>query len=235
MRSSSSFAKKMYSCALLDDGSVKCWGKWEVIGSEGKINLGQSPTQMGDALKPVVLGGEKVKMIAGAKGSVCALLESGQIKCWGINNEGILGTGKKEGETIGDDPGEVASSQTVDLGGLASVDISCGYMHCCSILENKAIKCWGDNTTGQLGIEDTISRGKSLNEMGSNLPFVDLGVMSAVKAVSLGSVHSCAVLEDGTARCWGRNSYGQLARSLPGNCGDFPGTMGSALPPIELK
>jgi len=45
----------------------------------------------------------------------------------------------------------------------------------CTILDNDAVKCWGPGFGGRLGYGDTTSRGDGPNEMGDNLPYVDLG------------------------------------------------------------
>jgi hypothetical protein len=42
------------------------------------------------------------------------------------------------------------------------------------LLDNQELKCWGNNTNGQLGLGDTAARGDNPNEMGDNLPAVDL-------------------------------------------------------------
>ena len=52
--------------------------------------------------------------------------------------------------------------------------VQLGYRHACSLLDNNTVKCWGQNNSGQLGQEDTITRGNGLNEMGDDLAAVDL-------------------------------------------------------------
>ena len=72
----------------------------------------------------------------------CAILENGQVKCWGWNYSGQLGTGNRTDLN--------APSAPINLGGKA-VAISLGQEHSCAILENGELKCWGDNDKGQLG------------------------------------------------------------------------------------
>ena len=63
----------------------------------------------------------------------------------------------------------------VDLGtGRTVTAISSGYEHTCAILNNASVKCWGRSNLGQLGYGDTYKRGDGSNEMGDNLPTVDL-------------------------------------------------------------
>lgn len=226
-----------FSCALLDDKTVKCWGSYIASGSGTKQDVGRSAEQMGDALKPVSLGdGAAVsKILAGAR-SACAVLQDGSMKCWGNHEAGNLGLGVYGmGTIIGDDPEEMGNSlPKVDVGGLSVVDASCGFRHCCAILENKALKCWGENSSGQLGLEDTKNRGEKITEMGSDLPFVNLGDFALVKAVAAASVHTCATLEDDTLRCWGINSFGQLGNNNGASYGALPGSMGDNLPVVPV-
>ena len=51
----------------------------------------------------------------------------------------------------------------------------CGVGYACAILDDKSLKCWGSNYSGQLGLGDTNNRGDAPGEMGDNLPAVDLG------------------------------------------------------------
>jgi alpha-tubulin suppressor-like RCC1 family protein len=83
-----------------------------------------------------------------------------------------------------------------------------------------------------LGLGDTQSRGDQPGEMGDNLPAVDLGTGRTAKSLAVGSNSSCAILDDGTAKCWGYGAYGELG--LAGSRGDQPNEMGDALPALDL-
>ncbi len=78
--------------------------------------------------------------------------------------------------------------------------IAAGGGHSCSLLANGTVKCWGDNSSGELG-NGTTTR--------SSPPVLVSGLTTAV-AMSAAFGHSCAVLPNGTAKCWGDNSYGEL-------------------------
>ena len=89
-------------------------------------------------------------------------------------------------------------------------------------LFNQAAKCWGNNVWGNLGLGDRDSRGKSMNEMGNTLPYVNLGRFIAVNELSAGDSHSCARVNGNQVKCWGNNRNGALGLGDVLNRGDVP-------------
>jgi hypothetical protein len=110
--------------------------------------------------------------------------------------------------------------------------VATGSRHTCAILDNHRIKCWGDNDYGALGLGDTQDRGSRASEMGDNLPFVDLGTGRTAVAVAAGRYHTCALLDDGTVKCWGFEVVPNLPPSQYGQWGGAPGEMGDHLPTL---
>ena len=148
-----------HTCALFDNGAVKCWGS----NNYGQLGLGNTddvniPTDL-----PVFEGGARATAISAGARHTCALFENGAVKCWGYNAIGQLGLGN----TIN------VNLQTVDLdlgSGVKVTAIRAGGFHTCALFDNGAVKCWGFNKYGQLGLGDTNNRGGAPNEMGDNLP-----------------------------------------------------------------
>jgi alpha-tubulin suppressor-like RCC1 family protein len=163
-----------HTCALLDGGDVKCWG----LNTYGQLGLGDTnnrgllPAELGDAL-PVVPLGQPAQAITAGRNYACALLEDGSVKCWGRNDSGQLGLGHTN--DIGDAPGEVAALTGVDLGTGRTATAIDGGSHTCAILDTGALKCWGENGSGQLGLGDTADRGVAPGQLGDALPEIDLG------------------------------------------------------------
>lgn len=151
--------------------------------------------------------------IAAGYGHACAILQGGVLKCWGKNDYGQLGLGDTDNR--GDAAGEMGSSLpavTLGTGRTAKRVFASGY-HTCAILDDDKVKCWGRNSAGQVGIGSvsfTYNRGDGANEMGDDLPYVNLGTSSTVKTMSLGLLHACALMESGDVKCWGENNYAQL-------------------------
>ncbi len=131
-----------HSCALTSEGAVKCWGASE----NGR--LGSGP-HMSDALfegkpEPVdvaELGTGNTSISAGTT-HTCAVTSQGGVKCWGKNDFGQLGDGTLEDK---DTP--------VDVVGLDSgvVSVAAGVNHSCAVMSTGGVKCWGNNSRGQLG------------------------------------------------------------------------------------
>jgi hypothetical protein len=159
-----------YTCALIDDGSVTCWG--------GGPRLDDRPG-VRPAPVPEIAG---AVAIAGSERDVCAVLADGEIVCWSY---------------------EAAPKTVASFDGVTS--LANAASHRCAALEDGTVRCWGQNQMGQLG--------NGTNEA-SDVPVVVEGISNAV-AVAVGSLdssigHSCALLDDGTLRCWGSNASGRL-------------------------
>jgi alpha-tubulin suppressor-like RCC1 family protein len=105
-------ASYLHTCALLDDGSVKCWGSNDGgrLGLGDLASRGDNPGEMGDALPAVNLGtGRTALALAVGQGHTCALLDDTVgVKCWGSNDAGQLGLG--DTTRRGDDPGEMGDA-----------------------------------------------------------------------------------------------------------------------------
>ncbi len=225
-----------HTCAILDDATVRCWGD----NASGRLGLadtndrGDAAGEMGGNLPAVPLGsGRTATALTAGDGHTCAILDTGRVKCWGDNVNGQLGLGDTNDR--GDAPGEMGGNlPAVDLGtGRTATAITAGYRHTCALLDDGSVKCWGWNG-GWLGLEDNLDRGDGPGEMGDALPAVDLGAGRTATAISAGERHTCALLDDGSVKCWGGNTYGQLAHDGVNNIGDNAGEMGDDLPPIDL-
>jgi uncharacterized membrane protein len=94
--------------------------------------------------------------------------------------------------------------------------------------------CWGDNEYGQLGQGNMINIGDALNATIVATPTINMGTGRSVVAISAGNLHTCALLDNATVKCWGMSSNGRLGTGNTNDLGDDPGEMGDALAPIDL-
>jgi alpha-tubulin suppressor-like RCC1 family protein len=195
-----------HTCAILDDDTIKCWGGGNYIGY-GDTTQREAP----DATAVVNLGsGRTAKALSLGNGHTCAILDDDTLKCWGYGGQGQLGTGDTSwrGHTAGE-MGDALLAINLGSGRTAKV-VSAGYQHNCAILDDDTLKCWGVNSYSQLGYGDTNNRGDAAGEMGDALLAINLGTGRTAKVVSAGYYHTCAILDDDTLKCWGRNTNGQL-------------------------
>ncbi len=230
-----------HTCALLTGGSVKCWGRNDFgqLGIGEREHRGDNPNEMASYLPQVSLGKDRyaTALTAGAF-HTCALLDDGSVKCWGLNGIGQLGLGYTK--TRGDELNEMGDDlPTVDVGtGMSVVAIAAGAYHTCALLSDKAsvmsVKCWGANASGQLGMGDTMPRGRKPVEMGEALSNVELGNGVSIASISAGDYFTCAILSNGSVKCWGENGVGQLGQGGTSDRGDNPQEVGDELPPILL-
>lgn len=172
-----------HTCAVEDDGTVKCWGR-------NDFGLLGDGTNVPRAYPVTVSGLVDVKSVSAGYLHTCALIADGTVKCWGSNGSGRLGDGTSQ---VRFSPVAVANLNNV-------VAISAGYLHTCALISDGTVKCWGFNGQGRLGDGTTISR---------NTPVQVTGISNA-ESISAGYFHTCAMTKDKTPMCWGSNDFGQL-------------------------
>jgi alpha-tubulin suppressor-like RCC1 family protein len=224
-----------HTCTILDDSSIKCWGE----NDQGQLGLGNTTDSLNASV--VDMGsGITAKAITAGESHTCAILNNSAIKCWGRANEGQMGLFKWN-INIGSGSNQMGTTGQDDLTkigtGRTAVAIAAGKNHNCAILDNSSIKCWGANTSGQLGIGDTVNRGATQDgsdQMGDNLPVVDLGSGRTARGIIAGDNQTCAILDNASIKCWGANASGQLGQGDTNNRGDGIGGMGDNLPSISF-
>ena len=129
----------------------------------------------------------------------CALVMGG-VYCVGLNNSGQYGNG-----TTLEAGGASAVPITRSDPSVDYIDIVAGDTSTCAITAgDRRVRCWGDNSSGQLGDGTTARR----------LSPVDAPSTAGAESLCMGPDHTCAAFADGTAKCWGEGSAGQLGDGL---------------------
>ncbi len=218
-------AGKSHTCALLNQGRVKCWG----LGDAGQLGQGNT-SNIGDGVEghqsiaetPPINLGEGLTAVAITAGDQhsCALLNNGTIKCWGYGAFGQLGQGYTL--NIGDDVGlPVADNVPIVLAtdrSLTAVAVEAGANHTCGLLSNGSLKCWGQGLHGKLGNNSTANIGDTLQHLvATSLP-IKLGIK--VRTIAAGADHTCGLMRDGKIKCWGLGANGRLGKWDTKNIGD---------------
>jgi len=227
-----------HTCALLDDDTVKCWGRNSngQLGLGDTANRGDDASEMGAYLPVVDLGTDRTAAAIAAGDDVsCALLDDDNVKCWGLSSLGATGQGGSG--NLGDASDELGDNlAAISLGtGRTAKALTSGGSSVCAVLDDNSLKCWGYNAAGQLGLGDTSNRGALADQMGNNLPVVDLGTgRTTTKVVAGNNRHTCALLDDASLKCWGGNTKGQLGLGDKLDRGDGANEMGDSLSPLSL-
>lgn len=197
-----------HTCARMTEGTVRCFG----VGLQGQhgqgvtstIGANEDPSQYGDV--PLRYH-QNIEQVSAGLNHTCVRYDSNTLHCWGINWERQCGYRTPE---LIRNPQHVSAVNLDDN----TTFVATGGYHSCAILDTGAVKCWGANIDGQLGAGHTSS---STNDPSAETAVALLGLPVALSA---GSSHTCALLEDGTVQCWGRGAEGQLGLGDTDNVGD---------------
>lgn len=183
-----------HTCGLTKASLVRCWGS----NNRGQLGIGVS----GDRHTPAtVIGLQGVKAISAGGDHTCAITHAGGVVCWGDNDSGQLGNGSTNSAGVF----VPVAVQGLDHGIVA---IAAGYSSTCALTSTSAVKCWGNNASGQLGNNSTEN---------SSIPVDVHGLSSGVSDIGAGQAHACAVRAGGSVVCWGWNGSGQLGDGTKGN------------------
>jgi alpha-tubulin suppressor-like RCC1 family protein len=197
-----------YSCAIVDDGNVLCWG-YNASGQlgDGTIESRYAPTPVLQSPGGPPLSG--AQQLALSASHSCARLVGGEVRCWGANDSGQLGDGTTENRLT---PAVVVQSPGgPSLTGVLRVEL--GDQHSCALRNDGQVHCWGYNGSGQLGnnTNTTQSTPTPVLQAPGGGPVID------ADGLVVGARHGCLRLTNGQARCWGHNKAGQLGDGTQDN------------------
>jgi len=181
-----------HSCAQVGYG-IYCWGR------NDNGELGDSTLTLRTLPVPVPFNppfGAAFNAPALGDSHTCATTSVAELYCWGSDSSGQLGIGSQSDRRI---------FPTLVSGGLSFALVTAGRAHTCAqIAGANELYCWGANDRGQLG--------DSTNTLRTAPVRVSGGV--ALGSATAGRDHTCALSgADGSAYCWGDNTFGQLGDS----------------------
>ena len=186
------YAGSVHTCAILDDGSVSCWG----YNGNGQLGDGTTTERLTPTQTSSLGTNRTAVAITAGNAHTCVILDDGSVSCWGNNVFGQLGDGTTTERNT--------PTQTSSLGfGRTAVAIATGQYHTCALLDDGSVSCWGYNTNGQLG-------GGTTTERNTPTQTSSLGTDRTAVVITAGAFHTCAILDDGSVSCWGNNGDGQL-------------------------
>lgn len=179
-----------HSCGVTTSGAVYCWGR-NNNGQAGQSNTGN------DYAAPQLVDDSRTYVDVGAADEhSCALTDTGDVYCWGYDNDcvGVLGDGGWCSWT---------TSPTLVQGGYTFEKLRVGREHVCGITTSQAAYCWGDNHRGQLGDGTTDNQASP----------VRAGLL-LFSEIDPGGNHTCGVRADGVGVCWGGDDQGELGTGV---------------------
>jgi alpha-tubulin suppressor-like RCC1 family protein len=176
-----------HACAVIETGSVACWG------GNATGQLGNGTTN--ESLTPVrITSLSSIVQVAAASRFTCARQQLGRVYCWGSNEFGQLGNGTTS-TSANPSPNVVVTVND-------AVFIWTGFEHACAVRKTGSVACWGKGDSGQIGNDSRLD---------ASVPRpVTVVNLAGVRAAWTGGERSCALLDEGRAYCWGKNSEGQL-------------------------
>jgi len=169
-----------HSCALFEDGSVRCWGR----NAEGQVDGTDQPEPVAVPRRVDVPGA--TQLAAGAAHS-CSVAPQGVV-CWGSARYGQVGRELRDGA--------LAPALVPDTAG--AVEVAAGVRHTCARFDDGHVLCWGE-----------LIDPESLEPIATPIATPVAGLNDA-KAITAGAGHSCGLRKSGAVVCWGANESGQL-------------------------
>jgi alpha-tubulin suppressor-like RCC1 family protein len=239
-------AGSYFTCARLDDSSVKCWGQnnygqtgQDKNASGNNASLGDQAGEMA-AIAALPLGGNVLSIGAGNE-FACALISGGTVKCWGRNNYGQLGVNNTT--TYGNAAQTMSTVTAISLGATRTATaITVGSGQACAVLDNSTVTCWGYNGNNGAGIAEGAGRlgrgvggNNNTGDAGGEMPAAALNIgtgLFALRAVTNNST-TCVQTTTGFVKCFGYNLFGTCGigdNSSPNdNISDAAGEVGDPI------
>jgi len=174
------------TCAIRENDTVYCWG------SNTSGQLGRTGTDPSLEVWAIGQGvGTPAQSISLQDSTVCVVLITREVSCWGSNLYARLGNGLSSG----------LQSAPAKVSGMTRVaTISVGNRATCASKQDGSVWCWGDpQFTPFTGFA-----------AGVQVTPVKVNGVSNVVDVAVGANHACALRIDKHVVCWGKNDRGQL-------------------------
>lgn len=207
-------AGQEFTCAVLTDQSIWCWGN----NSNGQLNDGTTtnqtkPVKTKLTALPAQISGGQTALLGEASGYVSMWGNNQPTNVLGINNAlnisgnrfapggcAVAGNNKVNCWEADNKPAEVPGIDN-------ALSVGAGQTHGCAVNSLNMVSCWGSNSFGELGTGNT-------NESENAMPVSNLG---AIVSLGVGAQHTCVIQGDNQAMCWGNNQYGQLGNNSTKN------------------
>jgi alpha-tubulin suppressor-like RCC1 family protein len=180
---------RAYTCAIKDDSTLWCWGD----NSDGRLGINSEV----DKPKPVQVGTDTWLQINAGRIHTCGIKSNRTLWCWGVNDDGQLGLGITS--TI---------PELIPLQVGTDTDwqhVSVGIYFTCGLKVDGTIHCWGWGSSGRLAQDSTDTTDKY-----TPTPIIAAQVW---QSLSVGRDHACALADDNSMWCWGKDTHGETGQN----------------------
>ena len=217
-----------YSCALMSEGGVVCWG-YEHAALGNGATIGVFPSTQSRPGDVVASGTDTTNALANiiqlyaGEESICATTAQDTVKCWGEGSDGQLGhnTTDDEDELLGaylqgdrTYPVDVVTSST-DSNPLTNIqEVGVGALHSCALVKGGTVKCWGKGQYGALGNDGTDNKNYPVTVVDGDGSSTAL---TGIAEITGGTQFTCAVTTTGGVKCWGHGANGKLGNKATTN------------------
>ena len=180
-------------------GELWAWGS----GDRGKLGLGDEDSR-GLPTRVDEFRGCRVAHVSAGRRHSAAILDGGELFCWGCSARGQVGAG--EAIKVARTPVQIASEL-----GAAFDSVSCGALFCIAVA-GSSVYAWGAGSSGQLGLGDrddrsiptVVVQGEDVDGDGQ------FDAVNEWSCVACGDAHSMVLGSAGELYGWGDNRHGQL-------------------------
>lgn len=190
-------------CVLRNDGAVYCWGD----NTSGQLGDGTATNREAPALVAALphTAQAHATQVSAGEDQTCALLNTGQVYCWGNNGARQLG----DGTVVPSSRVPVQTLAVAADGGaepFQATALSLGGKHACAIGADKRAWCWGENQSGNHGGQCGVAPA-----LADDVPIATaVNGVDTVVEIGSGDEFTCARKDDKSVWCWGANGQGEL-------------------------
>lgn len=192
------------SCAIATTGRAYCWG----AGTAGQLGNGSASSAQTPTLVTSALAFDTTAGSLSVGGRHACGITSGTrlVYCWGSDSTGQLGTQTVRVSSTTPIPAELPM---LPVEAIPARWVSAGAAQTCAVGARGQAFCWGGNATGALGTGTLETRDLPTRIASSE-------VFASIAAPAVANGHSCGLLADGRALCWGANTSGQIGVDTAG-------------------
>lgn len=182
-----------HTCGRVPSGAWYCWG----TNAGGHLGIGSLSASSPTPRRVSAPSGVTFERLYAGRGHTCGIATNGDVYCWGVNVDGVLGSGAADG------PVSVPTLASATQG-LGLVELDGGAAHTCGRTNAGAIWCWGSARWCEIG-NGTCPLAPVFTPALAQLP---PGVSAT--ALDAGWLSNCVLTAASQVYCWGYNATGEL-------------------------